>query len=147
GATARIVDGLAADDVLAAVRDDDATFLAGVPTLYHYLVEAARESGFTAPSLRMCVVGGAITTAALRRAFDETFGVPLLDAYGSTETCGSIAINRPTGPRVDGSCGPPVPGVEVRLVDPERGADVPAGAEGEVWVRGPSVMLGYHNQP
>nr|BFE59146.1 hypothetical protein GCM10020063_036720 [Dactylosporangium thailandense] len=147
GATARIVDGLSADDVLAAVREDAATFLAGVPTLYHYLVEAARESGFVAPDLRMCLVGGAITTAALRRAFDETFGVPLLDAYGSTETCGSIAVNRPTGPRVEGSCGLPVPGVEVRLVDPETGEDVPAGVEGEVWVRGPSVMLGYHNQP
>ncbi|WP_342799658.1 fatty acid--CoA ligase family protein [Micromonospora olivasterospora] len=54
---------------------------------------------------------------------------------------------RPGRPRVEGSCGQPVDGVEVRLVSPETGLDVPVGAEGEVWVRGPSVMLGYHGLP
>uniref|UniRef100_UPI000477C351 beta-ketoacyl synthase N-terminal-like domain-containing protein n=1 Tax=Streptomyces hokutonensis TaxID=1306990 RepID=UPI000477C351 len=147
GATARIVDGFSADEVLDALRADSATFLAGVPTMYHYLVRAARESGFEAPALRMCLVGGAITTAELRRSFEEAFGAPLLDAYGSTETCGSITINWPVGARVEGSCGLPVPGLGVRVVDTETGLDAEAGAEGEVWVRGPSVMAGYHNQP
>ncbi|MER6344741.1 SDR family NAD(P)-dependent oxidoreductase [Streptomyces sp. NPDC001595] len=147
GATARIVDGFSAGEILDAVREEKATFLAGVPTMYHYLVQAARERGFTAPELRMCLVGGAITTAELRRAFEDTFGAPLLDAYGSTETCGSITINWPTGARVEGSCGLPVPGLDVRLVDPESGEDVPVGEEGEVWVKGASVMVGYHNQP
>ncbi|MGQ4732787.1 SDR family NAD(P)-dependent oxidoreductase [Streptomyces sp. Ju416(a)] len=147
GATVRIVDGFSADEVLNAMHEESATFVAGVPTMYHYLVQAAREKGFTAPDLRMCLVGGAITTADLRRSFEEVFGAPLLDAYGSTETCGSITINWPTGARVEGSCGLPVPGLGVRLVDPESGTDVPAGEEGEVWVRGASVMVGYHNQP
>ncbi|MEU0300603.1 type I polyketide synthase [Streptomyces sp. NPDC006175] len=147
GATARIVDGFEADEVLDALREDSATFLAGVPTMYHYLVRAARRQGFKAPHLRMCLVGGAITTASLRRSFEDAFGAPLLDAYGSTETCGSITINWPTGARVEGSCGLPVPGLGVRLVDPETGEDVPAEREGEVWVSGPSVMAGYHNQP
>ncbi|MFE4801369.1 type I polyketide synthase [Streptomyces sp. NPDC056708] len=147
GATARIVDGFEAEEVLDALSEDSATFLAGVPTMYHYLVRAARRQGFEAPHLRMCLVGGAITTASLRRSFEEAFGAPLLDAYGSTETCGSITINWPTGARVEGSCGLPVPGLGVRLVDPETGEDVPAEREGEVWVSGPSVMAGYHNQP
>ncbi|WP_285786322.1 beta-ketoacyl synthase N-terminal-like domain-containing protein, partial [Microbispora sp. NBRC 16548] len=147
GATARILDGFSAGEVLDALREDASTFLAGVPTMYHHLVRAAREEGFRAPHLRMCLVGGAVTTAALRRAFEEAFDAPLLDAYGSTETCGSITINWPTGARVEGSCGLPVPGLGVRLVDPETLIDVAAGEEGEVWVRGPSVMAGYHNQP
>ncbi|WP_242902337.1 type I polyketide synthase [Actinomadura terrae] len=147
GATARVLDGFSAAEVLGALREDGATFLAGVPTMYHHLVRAAREDGFRAPHLRMCLVGGAVTTAALRREFEEAFGAPLLDAYGSTETCGSITINWPTGARVEGSCGLPVPGLGVRLVDPETGVDAGAGEEGEVWVRGPSVMVGYHNQP
>ncbi|RZS32161.1 acyl-CoA synthetase (AMP-forming)/AMP-acid ligase II, partial [Herbihabitans rhizosphaerae] len=147
GATARIVDGFSADEVLAVLREESSTFLAGVPTMYHHLVRAARERGFQAPDLRMCLVGGAVTTAELRKSFEETFGAPLLDAYGSTETCGSITINWPTGARVEGSCGLPVPGLGVRLIDPENGLDVSAGAEGEVWVSGPSVMVGYHNQP
>ncbi|MFD8108066.1 beta-ketoacyl synthase N-terminal-like domain-containing protein, partial [Streptomyces microflavus] len=147
GATARILDGFAPQDVLEAVREESATFLAGVPTMYQQLVRAAREEGFRAPDLRVCLVGGAMTTAALRRSFEDAFGAPLIDAYGSTETCGSITINWPTGARVEGSCGLPVPGLSVRLVDPETGQDVADGAEGEVWVRGPNVMLGYHNQP
>ncbi|MGB2572479.1 SDR family NAD(P)-dependent oxidoreductase [Micromonospora citrea] len=147
GATARIVDGFSADDVLRAVESDAATVLAGVPAMYHHLVAAARDTGFRAPALRVCLVGGAITTGALRTAFEEVFAAPLLDAYGSTETCGSIAISRPDRPPVEGSCGLPVPGVQVRLVSPQTGLDVPTGAEGEVWVRGPSVMLGYHGLP
>ncbi|WP_229868618.1 beta-ketoacyl synthase N-terminal-like domain-containing protein, partial [Streptomyces chryseus] len=147
GASVRLVDGFAADDVLAAVREEDSTFLAGVPTLYHQLVQAAARKGFTAPRLRVCLVGGAVTTAALHTAFEKAYGAPLLDAYGSTETCGSITMTWPNGARVEGSCGLPVPGVNVRLVDPQTGADVATGEEGEVWVNGPNVMAGYHNDP
>ena len=46
-----------------------------------------------------------------------------------------------------GSCGLPMPGLSVRLVDPVTGVDAPAGGEGELWVRGPSVMRGYHGRP
>ncbi|UFR06960.1 SDR family NAD(P)-dependent oxidoreductase [Streptomyces sp. Go40/10] len=147
GASARIVDGLSAEDVLTALDEERATFLAGVPTLLHYLLDAARERGFTAPRLRVALVGGAVTTASLRRSFERVFGVPLIDAYGSTETCGSITVNWPAGARVEGSCGLPVVGLGVRLVDTATGEDVADGQEGEVWVRGPSVMAGYHNQP
>jgi acyl-CoA synthetase (AMP-forming)/AMP-acid ligase II len=147
GATARILEGFSATQVLRVIEEESATFVTGMPTHYHYLVRAARQRGFLAPSLRMGLVGGAVTTAELRHAFEETFGVPLLDAYGCTETCGAIAITWPTGSRPDGSCGLPVPGLGVRLVDPDTATDVPDGQEGEVWVRGPSVMVGYHGQP
>ncbi|MFJ8532133.1 SDR family NAD(P)-dependent oxidoreductase [Streptomyces sp. NPDC093591] len=120
------------------------TMLAGVPATYHRLVDSA---GDPPRALRMCVIAGAPSGPALRAAVEDTLGAPLLDAYGSTETCGMIAVNRPEGPRVDGSCGPPVPGVEVRVVDPGSGEDVRDGAEGEVWVRGPGLMSGYHEQP
>ncbi|NEB02411.1 SDR family NAD(P)-dependent oxidoreductase [Streptomyces sp. SID13726] len=147
GASVRLVDGFDADDVLRAVRAEDATFLAGVPTMYHQLVRAAAREDFEAPRLRVCLVGGAVTTASLHSAFEQAYGAHLLDAYGSTETCGSITMGRPSGPRVEGSCGLPVPGVEVRLVDANTGADVAAGEDGEVWVSGPNVMAGYHNDP
>ncbi|MFH8658092.1 SDR family NAD(P)-dependent oxidoreductase [Streptomyces afghaniensis] len=120
------------------------TLLAGVPATYHRLLDSGGEAP---PALRMCLVAGAPSGPALRAAVEETLGAPLLDAYGSTETCGMIAVNRPEGPRVDGSCGPPVPGMDVRLVDPLSGEDVPDGSEGEVWVRGPGLMSGYHEQP
>ncbi|WP_146193937.1 type I polyketide synthase, partial [Streptomyces sp. MA5143a] len=147
GASARILDGFAAEDMLDAWAEERPTVVAGVPTVYHHLVRAARTRGFTAPDLRVGIVGGAITTTALRRDFEDLFGAPLIDAYGSTETCGSITVNWPTGARVEGSCGIPVPGLAVRLVDHRTLLDVPDGTEGEVWVKGPNVMLGYHNQP
>ncbi|MDQ7807671.1 SDR family NAD(P)-dependent oxidoreductase [Amycolatopsis sp. A133] len=147
GASVRIMDGSSAEDVMRLLRAEDSTFLAGVPTTYHHLVRAARQSGFSAPSLRIGLAGGAVLGAGLRSEFEETFGVPLIDAYGSTETCGAITVNPPDGTRVDGSCGLPVPGVGVRVVDPGTGLEVPAGEEGEVWVSGPNVMLGYHNSP
>ncbi|MBO3682745.1 type I polyketide synthase, partial [Streptomyces sp. NEAU-YJ-81] len=147
GASTRIVDGVSTADVLDALREERSTFIAGVPTLYHHLIEAARERDFATPELRIALVGGAVATADLVRSFESTFGVPLVDAYGSTETCGAIAVNWPTGPRVEGSCGLPVPGLTVRLVDPDTGVDVPAGREGEFWVSGPNIMAGYHNQP
>jgi len=55
-------------------------------------------------------------------------------------------MNWPTGTRVMGSCGLPVPGLAVRLVD-ASGGDVDTGSEGELIVRGPNVMAGYHNKP
>ncbi|HET9255623.1 MAG TPA: beta-ketoacyl synthase N-terminal-like domain-containing protein, partial [Pseudonocardiaceae bacterium] len=147
GATARIMSGFSAEEVLDAVRAEPFTFLVGVPTLYHQLLRANSGEGLAAPSLRVCLSGGAITTASLCRSFEDAFGLALISGYGSTETCGPVAMNWPTGARVAGSCGLPVPGLTVRLVNPSTGLDVDTGAEGEVWVRGPSMMTGYHNQP
>ncbi|MEU5214237.1 type I polyketide synthase [Streptomyces sp. NPDC020742] len=147
GATAHLMEGLAADDVLEALRTERATFLAGVPTLYHHLLDAAREDGARAADLRTCLVVGAPCPVWLNREFQEEFTIPLVDSYGSTETGGGIATNLPTGPRVEGSCGRPVPGLRLRLTDPRTGAEVAAGEEGEVWVDSPGTMLGYHNRP
>ncbi|WP_206283041.1 beta-ketoacyl synthase N-terminal-like domain-containing protein, partial [Streptomyces chilikensis] len=147
GATARILDGLAAEDIADAVRQESATFLAGVPALYHHLVAAADGQGFRTPSLRTCLVAGAVTTPTLQSAFETAYGVPLLNLYGSTEACGAVTMSTVTGPRVEGSCGLPVPGLEIRLVDPADGQDTAPGEEGEIWVKGPNVMVGYHNRP
>jgi rifamycin polyketide synthase module 1/2/3 len=148
GATARILDGLDVTEILAWLDREPYTFLGGVPTTYHQLIRAARERGFRPPPhLRACLVSGAGSGQALISTFESVFGVPLLDGYGSTETCGPVTTNWVAGTRVDGSCGLPLPGLTVRLVDPATGTDVPTGDEGEVWVSGPNLMVGYHNQP
>ncbi|MCR6488765.1 SDR family NAD(P)-dependent oxidoreductase [Amycolatopsis sp. OK19-0408] len=147
GATARLLDSPSGDEFLEAAQETRATFVAGVPTTYHYILEARRQREISLPDLRIGLVGGAVAGAELSRSFHDGFGVPLVDAYGSTETCGAITMTPPDGERVDGSCGLPVPGVDVRIVDPDTGHDVPADVEGEVWVRGPNVTSGYHNKP
>ncbi|WP_051767899.1 type I polyketide synthase [Amycolatopsis vancoresmycina] len=143
GASVRVLPGFSAGDVVRVAGEFDPTVLAGVPTVYQGLVDSGDRG--VLPSVRAGLVGGAVLPAGLRRSFEDVFGVPLVDAYGSTESCGAIAVNwRGAGPA--GSCGLPVPGVAVRLVG-EGASDVAVGAEGEVWLRGPNVMLGYWNQP
>ena len=84
--------------------------------------------------------------ATLNREFESHLGVPLLDGYGITETSTMVTMNWPSGQRVLGSCGFPVPGLAVRIVD-ANGRDVAPNQEGELIVRGPNVMPGYHNKP
>ncbi|TDB74888.1 hypothetical protein E1264_40550, partial [Actinomadura sp. KC216] len=150
GASARILGGFDPGDVLAALRAEPFTVLAGVPAMYHQLVRAAGPDGFgPGRRPRLCLCAGGVATEALCAAFERTFGKPLIGGYGCTETSGPVAMNRLSGRRAPGSAGPPVPGVAIRLVDPATGKDTGAGsgAEGEVWVRGPGVMAGYHGRP
>ncbi len=148
GATGRIMVRFSVDDVrtaLAGGPEGAPTLFPGVPTMFSYLTE--RLTTLDAPGLRMCISAGAILPAAVNERFEAVFGVPLLDGYGITETSTFVTMNWPTGTRVMGSCGLPIPGLTVRLVDPATGTDVPPGDEGEVWVQGPNVTPGYHRLP
>ena len=58
-----------------------------------------------------------------------------------------MTLNSPVSTRIFGSCGVPIPGQAVRIIDPVTFLDTPAGKEGELIVRGPNLMMGYHNKP
>ncbi|GAA4917357.1 acyl-CoA synthetase (AMP-forming)/AMP-acid ligase II [Actinomycetospora succinea] len=122
------------------------TVLPGVPTGFSYLLQAAGDRP-PAHRLRLAISAGAILPAAVDEAFEQAFGVQLLDGYGITETSTMVTMNWPHGARPYGSCGLPLPGLAVRLVDPATGTDAPPGGEGELWVRGPNVMRGYWGRP
>ncbi|MFJ3670701.1 class I adenylate-forming enzyme family protein [Streptomyces sp. NPDC090106] len=141
GASARITAGTDPAELVRTVGEFEPTVLGGVPLTFRRLLDAGLG---TVPSLRVCVTAGAPSGAELREEVERRFGAPLLDGYGSTETCGKIAMESLTGPRVRGGSGTPLPGMDVRLVDPDSGLD---SGEGEIWVRGPGMMLGYHNRP
>lgn len=120
----------------------------GVPTMFHYLQQRAQESGIDRlGATRLCISAGAIMPAALNRSFEERFGTTLLDGYGITETSTMVTMNWRSGVRPMGSCGLPVPGLATRIVDPVTHEDVALGTEGELIVRGPNLMHGYHNKP
>ena len=147
GATAHIMERFSTAEALRLLKSGGFTFFAGVPTMFHYLLQATRgDDDVKLENLRLCVSAGAIMPATLNREFEEKFGVQLLDGYGITETSTMVIMNWPSGGRVLGSCGIPLPGLAVRIVD-ASGNDVGADAEGELIVRGPNVMLGYHNKP
>lgn len=92
------------------------------------------------PSLKAILIGGGPVPPALL-AQARALGAPVLQTYGLTEACSQVTTERPG--EADGqTAGPPLPGVEVRIVD-AQGGSVPPGAVGEIEVRGPTVMRGY----
>jgi len=134
-------------EALRLLKTGGFTYFPGVPTMFHYLLQATRgEKDVKFPNLRLCVSAGAIMPATLNREFEDRLGIRLLDGYGITETSTMVTMNWPSGGRVLGSCGIPLPGLAVRVVD-FNGYDVGPHQEGELIVRGPNVMPGYHNKP
>ncbi len=147
GATCHIMERFSTSEAVRLLGTGEFTFFPGVPTMFHYLLQATRgERNLRFPNLRLCVSAGAIMPATLNREFEDQLGVKLLDGYGITETSTMVTMNWPAGGRVLGSCGIPLPGLAVRIVDP-AGRDVAPNQEGELIVRGPNVMSGYHNKP
>jgi long-chain acyl-CoA synthetase len=147
GATEYIMERFSTSDAVRLLKTGEFTYFPGVPTMFHYLLQATRgEANMRFPNLRLCASAGAIMPATLNREFESHLGVPLLDGYGITETSTMVTMNWPSGNRVMGSCGIPLPGLAVRIVD-LKGQDVAPGQEGELIVHGPNVMPGYHNKP
>ncbi|MET8779112.1 class I adenylate-forming enzyme family protein [Nocardia sp. NPDC004654] len=147
GATAHLMARFSPSRVLDFLRNHAVTVLPEVPTMFRYLLDTSGADRLEAPQLRLCVSAGSVMSASLNREFEMFSQVPLLDGYGITETSTMVTMNSPIGSRPPGSCGLPLPGLSVRLVDPSTGTDTAPSEEGEIWVQGPNVALGYYNLP
>lgn len=148
GASEYIMEKFSTQGAIDLLDGGGFTVMPGVPTMFHYLLQAAQAAGSKPfAGVKRCVSAGAIMPASLNQEFEDYFGVELLDGYGITETSTMVTMNWPGRNRVPGSCGLPVPGLAVRLVDPATGLDVEPGREGELICRGPNLMLGYHDKP
>ncbi|HSB76692.1 MAG TPA: AMP-binding protein, partial [Terriglobales bacterium] len=95
--------------------------------------------------MRYLITGGSRFDPQVGRDL-YALGFQILQAYGLTETTGGATCT-PPGSRAIGSVGPPLPGVEVKLLDPQPPEDGAGPAIGEVAIRGPIVMRGYHHRP
>src|SRR5262245_19876117 len=136
---------------LDAIAAEQVTVTLGVPTMIAALVEEQLVHPRQVGSLRALGHGGSpIATEVVRRAQVAFPNAELIHAYGATETAPLVTMLRHEERLVDSdlarSCGQPVAGVDVRVVD-SRGHDLPPGEIGEVVVRGPNVMPGYWNKP
>ena len=148
GASEHIMEKFSPQQALELLQSGKYTVFPGVPTMFHYLLHKAQESGIERlGNVRLCISAGAIMPATLNWAFEGRFDTRLLDGYGITETSTMVTMNWLRGERPIGSCGLPVPGLAVRIVDPSSVEDVLSGEEGELIVRGPNLMKGYHNKP
>jgi acyl-[acyl-carrier-protein]-phospholipid O-acyltransferase / long-chain-fatty-acid--[acyl-carrier-protein] ligase len=129
------------------------TFLLSTPTFCGTYMRKCTREQFA--SLRFVVVGAEKLRESLRQEFEETFGIDLMEGYGMTEMSPVVAVNTPNfreGKEVQigtkhGTVGLPIPGVAVRIVDPDTMEPLPPGQEGMLLVKGPNRMLGYLNDP
>src|SRR5262249_21190167 len=108
------------------------------------LCRALAGGAFDVSSLRSCVAGGDSVSLPLQEEVKQKFGVSIQEAIGMTEVL-PICANKPA-PIREGAIGPPLDGMEVRIVD-GGGAPVPCGVIGELTVRTAVKMLGYWNDP
>lgn len=136
------------DHVARALAEDEITLFHGVPAMYSHLLSLARQRGapLAAPGLRYMSTGGAPLDLALKQEMEEMFRIPLHNGYGMTETSATVSTMSISGSRDDDSVGTLLPDTEIRIAD-ERGAELPYGEIGDLWIRGGLIMKGYYRDP
>lgn len=132
--------------VARTIQATSCTVFLGVPSMYSVLLRLPEEHVELFSSLEFCVSGGAALPPEVLTRFEERFGKLIYEGDGPTECSPVTCVNPIGGLRKIGTVGPPVPGVEMRIVDGE-GQELPRGEVGEICVRGDNVMKGYWNRP
>ncbi|GAA4016925.1 long-chain fatty acid--CoA ligase [Sphingomonas swuensis] len=133
-----------AGEALATIRRLKPTDLAGVPAMYQAMLDHPDRARTSFASVEQCFSGGAPMSAKLKQRFEAETEARVLEGYGLTETSGVVSVNPYVGERRAGTVGIPLPGTEIRIVDPEQPDRIlEPGETGEITVRGPQVMAGY----
>ena len=148
GATLVVMPRFELEPYLDLVERHRATMLHVVPPIVLALAKSPAASGRDFSSVRKMFSGAAPLGAGVIGQCTARVGCVLQQGYGLTETSpASHATTEDPATIKAGSIGRPVAGTECRVVDPATGGDVGPGQDGEIWVRGPQVMLGYLNCP
>jgi acyl-CoA synthetase (AMP-forming)/AMP-acid ligase II len=119
-----------------------------VPPIALALAKHPAVEGRNLSALRHIICAAAPLGADLAEEVAQRIGCPVSQGYGMTETSPrALVVPLFTTAKKPGSVGPPIPGTECRLVDPDTGEDASPGEPGELWMRGPQVMRGYLGNP
>ncbi len=130
------------------IRHRKPSFMANVPTLYQMLMTNPKFRRLDLSTLKVCISGAAPFPKESQAELEEIIGKgKLLEVYGMTETSPVSTMNPALGKKKLGSVGLPFFNTEVKIVDAFSGEEVPVGEAGELCIRGPLVMRGYHNKP
>jgi long-chain acyl-CoA synthetase len=132
--------------VLKEIETEKITTFAGVPTMFTALLAHADVAKYDLRSLKFCGSGGAPLPLELAQRFTQVAGCPVLEGWGMTETSPTGTFTPIRGLQKAGSCGMPMPGIMIRMLDLEdQSRYVPIGERGELCISGPNVMKGYWN--
>lgn len=137
-------------DLLETIRQVKPAFFNGIPTLYTAILNHSdvRAGKVSLRSIKLCFSGASALMAETKRQFEEATGARLVEGYSLTEGMMACCVNPVKGKNKIGSIGLPLPDVEVRIVDAERGdRDLPVGEVGELILRAPQYMAEYWNNP
>ncbi len=134
-------------------REHGGTILVATPTFLRSYLRRCQPEDFK--TLNVVFAGAERLPKDLADAFEQRFGVRPYEGYGATELSPVVSGNVPPGRKVvpwqqgckEGTVGQPFPGVAVKVVDPDTGADLGTGTSGMLLVKGLNVMLGYLDQP
>lgn len=134
--------------MLDSIERHGATVHYGIPTHFIAELNAAAERPHDLSSLRVVVIAGAPVGDELIQRLGGQLGVTVTTAYSLTETSSTVCASRPDDPQDKRrfTAGRPIPGTSVRVLETD-GSELPVESVGEIAVRGPGVMLGYHRQP
>ena len=122
------------------------TIITGVNTLFNALLNNADFRALDFSRLRLTLGGGMAVQASVAQRWEQTTGMPLIQAYGLTETSPGAAVNPLDQKHFNGAIGLPISSTEIAIRD-DAGHDLPLGEVGEICIRGPQVMQGYWHQP
>jgi len=135
---------------MKAISDEGCTVVYGVPTMFSAQVNDPSFSDFNFSTMRTGIMAGSPCPIELMKQVIAKMNLnEIVIAYGQTEASPIITMSHTTDSvdvRVN-TVGGAIPGIDVRIVDPETGEDCPIGEQGELWSRGHGVMLGYYNMP
>jgi len=148
GGTVVLMERFTPAETLRLIGEHRATLFEGVPAMYAMLLAEPTLDKAELGSLTRCTVGGQTIPVSTIERWEQRSGAPLIELWGMTEIAGLGTTHALHAPRVPGSIGVSLPGVQVRIADLEDTTrDAPFGVPGELMVRGPIVMLGYHGNP
>ena len=135
-------------EALEAIHKTRPTVFPGAPALYVSLLQQKNVARYNLSSIRYCISGSAPMPVERMLEFERITGARIIEGYGLTEASPVTHINPLARKRKPGTIGLPLPGTEAKIVDMELGGEaLGPGKVGELAVRGPQVMAGYHNRP
>ena len=136
------------EPVLKDLAAKQVTVFCGVPTMYTALNNHPGVEAYDLRALRFCGSGGAPLPVEVLDRFKQLTGCSLAEGWGMTETSPAGTFTPPLAAVRPGSCGLPMPGLDMRFIALDTPDTYAApGEKGEICVRGPNVMAGYWHQP